>query len=176
MKPDNRPHGQRDNRTGEQRRADLRAEVSDAVGAALIHCDRSARAIWAATLDVSTTHLDNCVSGTKALHVADALAAPEPVRHALAQLLAGDAHVVVELPAIADASDDWRLVATAQRESGEAIAATLDAFADGRVTAAEGARLEREADEAIAALLGIRERARAARRERVVGIRGRVTA
>jgi len=161
------------NRTADQVRADARAEVARTLGTALASdaCARNARVVWADAINVSTTHLDNCVHGTKALHVADAMLAPEAVRLALAQLLAGDGHAIVELPTSTDQSDDFRLIATVQRESGEAISATLEAIADGRIGADEGARLVKECDEAIASLLAVRERGRSAVRNRVVEFR-----
>lgn len=78
---------------------------------------------------------------------------------------AGEPHnlAVVEMPKVVGTADELRAIATAQRETSEAIAHGLDAMADGHITPAEGARLEKECDEAIAAFLVIRERARIAK-------------
>lgn len=95
---------------------------------------------------------------------------PQAMRSAIAEDLAGPGYALVELPEATKTSDDLHALATAQRESGEAIAHGLDAMADGHLTRAEGVRVEAECDEAIAALLTIRERARLAQREGVIGL------
>ena len=70
---------------------------------------------------------------------------------------------VVELPA-ASRSSAALAAARLAREAGEVIAEAYEAAADGVITPAEGARLERECDEAIPALLEVREAAREAQR------------
>ncbi|MCC6649110.1 MAG: hypothetical protein IT374_26515 [Polyangiaceae bacterium] len=68
---------------------------------------------------------------------------------------------VVEPPA-ASRSTCALAAARLAREAGEVIADAYEASADGEITPAEGARLERQCDDAIPALLEVREHARAA--------------
>lgn len=107
----------------------------------------------------------------RAMSFADALGLPAALRRALAELLAGPGHAVVQLPAEHTEACDLRAIASMQRESADVVAKHLDALADGRLDAREGEALERECDELIAAVLPIRERAREAQRERVVPMR-----
>ena len=159
-------------RTPEQCRADARATVAGLLLRALARCGLTARAMWAHAIGISREYIDRCVAGEKQIHAADLLHAPEPVRLDFAQALIGEGRAVVDLPVGLSARDDLALVIRAQKETTEAINAHLAALADGRMDAAEGASLEAECDEGIAALLAIRERARLAQRERVIGLTG----
>lgn len=96
---------------------------------------------------------------------------PIAARIELVREVLGETHDVVELPARTRAPSDLALVADAQRETGEAVACALRALGAGHLGRAEGAALERECDEAIAVLLTVRELARTAQREGVVGLR-----
>jgi hypothetical protein len=78
---------------------------------------------------------------------------------------------VVELPTLSEMREFLSLATSAHRESAEAVAETLDAVADGHVTRAEGARIEERCDRAIAFFMRIREEARRAQREGVIGLR-----
>lgn len=159
-------------RTPDQCRADARAEVSATLHRALADCDPRARATWADAIGISREYIDRCVSGDKQLHAADLLFAPGPVLVAFCKLALGAGRGVVDMPAGLDAKDDLALVIATSRETTGAVNEMLSCIADGHMTAAEGAKLEREADEAIAALLSVRERARMAQRERVLGTTG----
>jgi hypothetical protein len=109
----------------------------------------------------------------QSVSVADLAALPIEVRIAVvrADLLPG--HVIVRetSPSDAGAASIAAHVA-AQRETSEALTAHLEAIADGHITRAEGASLERELDEAIARLVALREHARQAQREGVIGVDG----
>lgn len=108
----------------------------------------------------------------RSMPFADALGLPEVVRRALAQDLVGAEYAIVALPSQTEAAgSDLLAIARVQREAGDVISQHLSALADGHMSAAEGAALEREVDEAIGALLTVRERARQAQRERVVALR-----
>lgn len=131
------------NRTPEEYRAALRAEVRNTVRVALEACAPNARSLWAAAEGVSHQLLDRSVArdGDKSLHLADLLAAPQAVRHAVAQLLIGEGHCIAELPAAAPCPDDLSLLASHVRETSAAQLALVEAMADGSVSADEGARL-----------------------------------
>jgi hypothetical protein len=96
---------------------------------------------------------------------------PNVLRHILGEVADTLGLAVVELPGEPSTADDLRMLARAQRETGDAVASGLDAMADGHITRSEGAKIEAECDEAIAAFLVLRERARQAQREGVVGLR-----
>ena len=81
-----------------------------------------------------------------------ALIGPALERHGLA---------LVTLPA-ASSSSCVKAAARLAREIGDVIGDAYEASADGEVTPAEGAKIEREADEALSALLEVRDAARAA--------------
>lgn len=102
---------------------------------------------------------------------------PSLVRMRITAYLAElDGRALVELPEAADVVCDLRAAAALQRESADVIARHLEAVADGHITRREGAELERECDELLAVVLAIRERARQARREGVVGASLRLAA
>jgi hypothetical protein len=103
------------------------------------------------------------------LHEAAAL--PPVAAVVLAEFVAGPAYAVVELPAEDDLGDDMAAAIEAHRESNEAVHEALVACADGRITAAEGERLEREGLEAVRALMRLVELGRLAQRERVIAAR-----
>lgn len=108
----------------------------------------------------------------RSMPFADALALPEQARIDLALALLSDDHAIVRMPPVtASAADDLRDAAAAQLETSQALAKHLSAIADGLLDAREGADLEHECDGALLTILRIRERARAAQRERVVRLR-----
>jgi hypothetical protein len=155
----------------EQRRAD----VARIIGHGLL--DANVTHVGAAeAIGMASAHLTECAKpgGAKHLHVADAPALPLPVALDIARYIAGDAYAVIALPTgeTTDVASDLLLAAAAQRESSDAISALLMGVADGHLDSREGAKLEREADEAIRALLAVREVARRAQRERVIGTTG----
>lgn len=137
---------------------------------------RTSNVAAADRIGMADTHLAECAKpgGSKHLHAADAAALPLPVALDVARYIAGDAHEVIALPTgdATDAATDLVLAAKTQRETSDVIAALLTGVADGHLDASEGKTLEREADEAIRALLAVRELARRAQRERVVGVSG----
>lgn len=151
----------------ERRAATARALAAAIQGAGLTHTE------VAAAVGVPRQRVDEwcAVDSDKHIQLADGCGTPEPVRLALAAHLAGPGYVVTALPPVAAArAADLRLAADAQREASEAVAEYLEVCADGRIGASEGRALERACDEAIAALCAVRERARLAQRERVIGV------
>lgn len=168
------PASPRATETPGQCREGLRASVKRTIAAAALTCDPAWRSIVAATIGLSRQRIDQMIAldDEAQLSVADAMAMPQPIRHALATDLIGDGHMIAALPAAASDSSDLDLVMRAQKESADVIAAHLAALRDGRMCRAEGVELEREVDEAIAALLSVRERARQAQREVVIGVTG----
>ena len=148
-------------------------EAARIVGEAL-DAEGSSRAIVAAHLGVSERELGRCTSTSSGRHMplGHVLGLPPAVVVRIAgRMVEPLGKAIVDLPKTSATSDELRALATAQRETAEAIAHGLDAMADGHMTRAEGARVEQECDEAIAALLVIRDRARLAQREGVIGLR-----
>lgn len=108
----------------------------------------------------------------RSMPFADATALPEQARVDLALAILDDTHAIVRVPAVeAGTADDLRDAAAAQLETSQVLTKHLGAIADGLLDAREGVELERECDEALLTILRIRERARAAQRERVVRLR-----
>lgn len=107
----------------------------------------------------------------RAMSLADAHALPEKTRCVLAERLAGGEYALVKLPESGTDACDYRSLSTMQREASDVIAAHIEAFEDGTLDAAEGAKIERDCDELIAIALRLRERARQAQKERVVALR-----
>lgn len=87
---------------------------------------------------------------------------------ALASLVGG---AIVDLPRAGDAPDDWRIAAEVVEATSAAAAGFARKVADGKITANESDVGERETDAAIAALLAIKLRYQAARRNRAIGLR-----
>lgn len=159
------------NRSPKAERAEAQAETSVVLDRALTAHGTNVAAL-ALTLGVSATRIGEWRAPEQDRHlsVADASRLPPLVRLVIAEHVAGPGYVVAELPAAdAHVSDDLALAARTQRETAEAVAKHLTAIADGRYDRAEGVELEREVNEAIAALLTVRETARRAIREGVVG-------
>lgn len=146
-----------------------RAIRKDVFAAAL---DRSIRA-HEIRRDVLASDLGVCPSklvawttpGTgQSIPAADIAALPPAVARDVLRSIADALGLgVVELPA-ASRSSAALAAARLARESGEVIADAYEAHADGVVTPAEGARLERQCDDALAALLEVREHAREAQK------------
>lgn len=132
-------------------RAHLDGLVRRIARVALEECEASARAVWGATLGVDRRRVDEWLipDGQKRLSVADALAGPAPVRHALARALVGDGHVIAALPASEDGGADLRTVAASIASHAQAIRTTIDALADGTIDPAEGREIARHAELAI---------------------------
>ena len=102
------------------------------------------------------------------------LAMPKKVRKPMAEgLLDGTGCAVVELPAAADAATDLSCASKVMTEVADVLQAHSEALRDGHICAREGRVIEDECTEAIAALLTVRERARQAQREGVIGTTGR---
>lgn len=159
--------------TPEQYRARLRAQVRDATRTAMEACAPNARSVWAAVLGITHGLLDRAIArdGDKALHVADALAAPQAVRHALAALIVGDGYVIAALPAADACPDDLSLLAAHVRETSAAQIALVEAMADGTVSADEGARLVATSERVLSVSATVRalgQRALASRGVRLV--------
>lgn len=161
----------RDNRTGGQRRADNRAAVAGVVDSALVRCDRSARALWAARLDVSSQHIDEVVAGRKALHVCVLAEAPLPVALDVAQHIIGPTRCVVDLPESIETPDDLSLLARLVRESNATVEALITVAADGRITADEGKRLADAARRSLAVTAAVEALGKRAVALRVVQLR-----
>ncbi|MBL9112797.1 MAG: hypothetical protein JNM74_26160 [Myxococcales bacterium] len=143
---------------------------AEALGSALAG---ASIAVVAAALGLSETDLRRMMrpSSGRLFAAADLAALPTACAASLAaHLLEGHNLAVVELPKPSRDACDLRLVANAQRESAEAVACALEAVGAGHLTRAQAATLERETNEAIAALLAVREVARVAMREGVVGL------
>lgn len=160
-------------RTPRVAREQRKADVSDRLDTLLReHC--VSQASVALELGVGETMVAEWAKAEKprSIPFADALALPEAVRLALAEMLIGEGRAIVTIPGASEREgSDLLAVARVQRESGDVISAVLSALADGHMTGAEGAHVERECDESIAATLAIREVARAAQRERVLPLR-----
>ncbi len=139
-----------------------------------VEASDDSRPVVAAKMEVTVTELSRVtdpMSG-RMFPLEHALALDERAyRRFVGDLAARAGLAVVDLPKPSAVSDELRALATAQRETSQAIAHGLEAWADGHMCCAEGVRVEQECDEAIAALLVIRERARVAKREGVVGLR-----
>lgn len=131
--------------------------------------DESRTAVGLA-LGVTRSRVDDyCDPNAEAgLRAADIAALPPAVARDVLRSIADALGLgVVELPA-ASRSTCALAAARLAREAGEVIADAYEASADGEITPAEGARLERQCDDAIPALLEVREHARAAQRVPVV--------
>lgn len=81
----------------------------------------------------------------------------------------GAAHAIVELPVAAERTD-VRFFTTAVREVTAAVLKALEAADDDRFDRAEGTDIEALCDRAISILLTIRELARQAKREGIIGL------
>lgn len=163
----------RDNRTGGQRRADHRAAIARTVEHALgsDRCDRSARALWAARLDVTHQHIDDVVAGRKALHACVLAEAPDAVLLDVVQGLIGESRVVVELPDAIETPDDLSLLAKLLREQHATVEALMTAAADGRIVANEGEILASAARRSMAITAAVEQLGLRAVRNRVVQLR-----
>lgn len=133
----------------------------------------TSRPVAAAQLEISTTDLARICDPTtgRAVPLEHVLGLPDDAYRVVLGALAERADLaVVSLPSAASTGDDFRTLAMAQRESADVVSRGLEALADGRMCSREGAEIETECDQAIAALLAIRERARLAQREGVIGL------
>lgn len=155
------PEGEREKR---------HARACEAVAGSL---DGASVAIVAAELGISETDLRRMTKPSEGrfFAVCDVPALPKVCAARLASwALEGHGLAVVELPATGGIAADYATIAKAQRETSDVVACGLDALAAGHIGRGKGVDLERECDEAIAALLAVRELARAAKREGVIGI------
>ncbi len=133
----------------------------------------TSRPVVAAQLEITPTDLARICDPTtgRAVPLEHVLGLPpDGYRSVLDQLADVAGLAVVDMPKPTTASDDYRAIAAAQRESADVVARGLEALADGHMCGREGAELAAECDEAIATLLVIRERARLAQREGVIGL------
>lgn len=150
------------------------AEIGAVVRAAMAE-ERASYEVVAAHLGLSPSELKRCCSPSSGRHLslADAAGLPPAVlRRVLDHLADTLGCVVVDLPEAVPSSSDLHLLASAQRNSAEAVAAGLDSIADGYVTRGEGKVLGAACTEAIRHLVAVREIARMAVREGVAGVRG----
>lgn len=156
--------------------SELRREASAALRAALALGEAS-RAQVAAQLDCSASRLAQYVDDEQdaTLDVARAAALPCVSRIALAEWIAGPGYRVVSVPDSSDAHD-LAASATLMRGAAELAARHLEACADGHVCAREGGELVAAAEPLVRLALGVLELGRAAVREGVVGVSGRVVA
>ena len=151
-------------------RESRRADVKRILGRFLVGACQS---VIAAGLGVSRQYLGRLadVEVDSHLSVADAAGLPDAARMELAQFIAGPGHMVAEAPvADTNARAGMSLHMRALRETMEAVTSHGDAIADGNITRAEGATIERECDEAIRVFLAVREVARRAQRDGVIGV------
>ncbi len=92
----------------------------------------------------------------------------------LGHVVAGLAEVcglgLCDLPTAETVTSDVGALSDVVSESADVARVYSEALRDGYLCAAEAEAMERECDEAIAALLSVRMRARAAKRERVIGV------
>lgn len=88
--------------------------------------------------------------------VVDAMGLDEPLRLAVAQMIAGDDYAVSKLPHYDESTPELRAVNVAFRESTEALQATMDACEDGVVTREEGAAIVKQSTEALSAMQSLR--------------------
>lgn len=99
-------------------------------------------------------------------------ALPIAARIEVVEDMLGESHAVVELPAPHDRGEcDMRFLAGAVRQVSDAVSTTLEHATDGHLSRSEGAEIEQRCDRAIGVLLTIRELARSAQREGVIGLR-----
>jgi hypothetical protein len=151
-------------------RESRRADVKRILGRFLVGACQS---VIAAGLGVSRQYLGRLADAEVDSHlsVADAAGLPDAARMELAQYIAGPGHMVAEAPAVdSDVRAGMSLHLRALRETTEAVTSHAMAMADGRITRSEGASLEGECDEAIRVLLAVREVARRAQRDGVIGV------
>jgi hypothetical protein len=97
---------------------------------------------------------------------------PEVLRLVLERVADSIGLAIVDRPDSLATEDHVGLAAVAMHESADVVAAHAQAIRDRHITRSEGANLERECDEALRPILAIREIARLAQREGVVGIGG----
>lgn len=97
---------------------------------------------------------------------------PDASRVHVAAALLPPSHLVVDAPRGESAVDDMRAAMQLHERSARALSELLEGIADGHLTRAEGARIEGSVDALMQVLGGIRERARLAQREGVIGATG----
>jgi len=152
--------------------ADMRRQTARVLHGGLAACEGT-RAQLAASLDCGASRLAQMADAhdDATICVARAALLPDPARVALAQHVAGERYTLVELGESDDLGDDMRHAVELQRTSSGALAAQLEAIADGHITAAEGAAIEAASDALLAATLRVRAVAQRAQRERVIATR-----
>lgn len=153
--------------------ADMRREVARVVRDGRDACEATHEQV-AASIACSSARLSQYVdpAADATIDCARAALAPEPLRVAIAQHIAGERFVVVEVGGGPTVAASLSSHIDAARETAEALQAHLVAISDGRIDRAEGAHLERELDEAISRLVSLRQIARTAQREGVIGVEG----
>lgn len=150
----------------------LRVEAAEVTREALALSPES-REQTAARLGCSASRVSQYVDGhhdaTIRLHEVAAL--PPVAARRLAQWIVGDGHVVLALGESDDLGDDMRHAVELQRTSSGALAAQLEAIADGHITASEGLSIEAACEALLEATLRVRAVAQRAQRERVIATR-----
>lgn len=160
-------------RTPAQWVADLGAQVKRAIITASMSCDPAWRSLTAAALGKSRQRIDDvCDLGDDAqLSVRDLLAYPEPIRHALAQLVVGEGHCIASVPEAVETPDDLALLSRLVRESNAAVEALMSAIADGRISADEGAKIVDACQRSLAVTATVRQLGERAVKARLLGVR-----
>jgi len=150
----------------------LRVEAAEVTREALALSPES-REQTAARLGCSSSRVSQYVDGhhDATIRIHEAAALPPVAAKRLAQWIVGEGHVVVALGESDDLGDDMRHAVELQRASSTALAAQLEAIADGHITAAEGSAIEDACEELLAATLRVRAVAKRAQRERVIATR-----
>lgn len=158
-------------RTAREQRETRRADTSRSLARVLLAHD-VAHAEVARICGVSETMVHEWCDPTKprALALADAMALPERTRLVLAELLAGEGHVLAPMPDAGEGADLTSAIAV-QRETGDVVSKHLAAIADGHITRAEASELRVEIAEAIRSLVRLDRACQRAEREGVVGLR-----
>lgn len=125
----------------------------------------------ASLMDMERQTLDKYLK-SKSLSLAFVRRLPESVRVEVVKDLLPEQYSVTKAPPKAERGDcDYRFFAKSFRSVTEAVSVALEATSDGHLTRAEGAEIEALCDKAIGLLLTIREVAKMAQREGVVGLR-----
>lgn len=125
----------------------------------------------ALNVGVSDNTIDGWRREEKSLHisVADAAAMPLAIRLELCRFIMGEGYDVTEIPVLGDIRAELALAIEHQRDASTVTTEHLDAIKDGKIDRAEGARVETACDRLIRSTLAVREVARQARREGVIG-------
>lgn len=150
-----------------------RIEEAAKVVRSAIDAEGTNHAITAAWIGLSITQFKCSLSPTsgRLLSLADTAGLPPAVLRRVVSWLADSLGcAVVDLPESSDEPVSVRMLAEMSRETGAVVADALEAVADGHVTRSEGCQIEGKIDHAVSQLLALRNLARQAQREGVVGV------